>query len=1015
MTAKNLIGLLWSNPLERVKREPFDTFNHPSFPGFEPGKYSKYWNSIQRGHVIFGYEGDDVLAMADGLILRALSGEVYIRHDSGNESVTSIYAYVDPSVEKDQIVKRGDKIGQLVDRGPLSAIYIEMYKNTVTLISTPSEWGHEGARILENDQFLIDPSDVIGVSFSEEIRDLPLVSDLDPDFGPVVGGTLVTIKGKNFKPGVTVKFDGNLGSGTVPVNQGLMTTTTPSASGPGLVDVLIENLDETEFLLIDGFRYEFLPTISTSGVSPSFGPELGGTRVTILGENFRTTSTVFFGGVGATTILVVSGEELVATTPPGSGLVSVDVLNPPTDIGTVPNAFQYIPAPTITSVVPATGFEEGSSALYPQRDRRVTITGTNFGLGTRVILGDRLVTDIVAILSTQIEFRYPAHDPGLVELKVINIDKQTAVLPSGFFYVDQGEWPKLQYYSPSGANDLYSGSIYYPILYGGPQPIETQLRIHPNTYSPSTNAVFSFVGTATLTTVEYFEYSLDGSTFAPVSPLGTDTITLTGLSSGAHTFLVRAVDNFAIPDNSPVGFTWYIDLDLPTVSIAAGPAEGGQSFDAEAAFVFNATDDVQLGNLNWVLTGATNRTGALALFGTSQSPTLEFDTLGNGVHVLAVTVVDRAGNTSTEVTRSWTQLTTPVIAPPLSEVRVYLPLNEIVGASSPNIKDTLPWQYTVQPGGTLTPIQELTEKRYGTAALKFRSPGTTAKGMLKAPFKPYPTEYIPYDLRESFSIELWVKTIGAQIPGVIEALVSQHITSLSGGVQVGWTLDLNRFSVPDNKLSLQFSQGEGPTLKIGKSIVWSPSKYGVYTHIVAAFNAATFNGNPVNTPSAMQIFIDGIVGTTVPVLLGSTFAGSVGSNGRNWVWDANTSQALITSCTRVESLASTAAFILKERIVGPSGQGFLYAKGPTGELYLFNVTGILSAGDTVTGDDSALSVLLSHSIVHLTPPSLGFPYTSLGAKGTVSADEPMQAFVDNVIVWDRALTGPEVLQRASIP
>lgn len=83
--------------------------------------------------------------------------------------------------------------------------------------------------------------------------------------------------------------------------------------------------------------------------------------------------TVKFGSASATNVVVVSATEITCTVPAGSGAVDVEVT---TDGGTdkLSSAFTYEvpppPAPTLTSIDPATGPAAGGTT--------VTLTGTNF-------------------------------------------------------------------------------------------------------------------------------------------------------------------------------------------------------------------------------------------------------------------------------------------------------------------------------------------------------------------------------------------------------------------------------------------------------------------------------------------------------------------------------------------------------------------------------------------------------------------------------------------------------------
>jgi len=91
--------------------------------------------------------------------------------------------------------------------------------------------------------------------------------------------------------------------------------------------------------------YGMLPPAVTS-VSPTTGPTTGGTPVTLAGTNFVAGSRVTFGGVAATAV-VVSATEITADTPPhGAGSVSIVVISPNGERGTLASGFTYVvPAP----------------------------------------------------------------------------------------------------------------------------------------------------------------------------------------------------------------------------------------------------------------------------------------------------------------------------------------------------------------------------------------------------------------------------------------------------------------------------------------------------------------------------------------------------------------------------------------------------------------------------------------------------------------------------------------------
>jgi IPT/TIG domain-containing protein/PASTA domain-containing protein len=89
------------------------------------------------------------------------------------------------------------------------------------------------------------PSEVIGgkeIALSAEVQPAPEVTNVTPSFGPVTGGTLVTITGKNFSQASSVKF-GSLSAASFTVDSDTeITATAPRSLRPGKVDVAVTTL-----------------------------------------------------------------------------------------------------------------------------------------------------------------------------------------------------------------------------------------------------------------------------------------------------------------------------------------------------------------------------------------------------------------------------------------------------------------------------------------------------------------------------------------------------------------------------------------------------------------------------------------------------------------------------------------------------------------------------------------------------------------------------------------------------
>ena len=208
----------------------------------------------------------------------------------------------------------------------------------------------------------------------------PSVESISPSKGPQAGGTPVTIKGQGFQPTSTVTIGGVGASEVHFVSATELTAKTPPGSGAQEVVVTSEGASST-----GGPKYTYVAPPSVESISPSKGPQAGGTPVTIKGQGFQPTSTVTIGGVGASEVHFVSATELTAKTPPGSGAQEVVVTSEGASSTGGPK-YTYIPAPTVASVEPNEG---STSAGTP-----VTINGTNLTGVTKVSFGGSPATGL---------------------------------------------------------------------------------------------------------------------------------------------------------------------------------------------------------------------------------------------------------------------------------------------------------------------------------------------------------------------------------------------------------------------------------------------------------------------------------------------------------------------------------------------------------------------------------------------------------------------------------------------
>jgi len=175
------------------------------------------------------------------------------------------------------------------------------------------------------------------------------------------------------------------------------------------------------------------PTAPTLlGLTPIFGPETGGTEVTLTGTDLTAVDTVTFGGVAATELTVVSPTEITVLTPAGVGLVDV-VVSGPNGTATLQNGFTYVPAGTgdnepgtVVSFTPTSGPEDGGTV--------VTIIGTGFTGADGVNFGDSAGTDFTVVSDNEITVTTPA-GTGVVPVTVIGAPNGDIEAPEAFLYV----------------------------------------------------------------------------------------------------------------------------------------------------------------------------------------------------------------------------------------------------------------------------------------------------------------------------------------------------------------------------------------------------------------------------------------------------------------------------------------------------------------------------------------------------------------------------------------------------
>jgi hypothetical protein len=249
------------------------------------------------------------------------------------------------------------------------------------------------------------------------------VSGITPSSGTTAGGTVVTISGENFQAAATVTIGGV--AATVTAADATTISVTTPAHAAGAVDVTVTNPDGMTATASGAFTY--VAPVQVTGVSPASGTTLGGTAVTITGQNFQTGASVKIGGTAAT-VTAVGATSISAKTPAhAAGAVDVTVTNPDSTTATLSGVYTYVaPVVEVTGVSPSSGTTLGGTAI--------TITGQNFQSRATVTIGGAAAT-VTAVTATSISAKTPAHAAGAVSVVVTNPDGTSATRSSGFTYV----------------------------------------------------------------------------------------------------------------------------------------------------------------------------------------------------------------------------------------------------------------------------------------------------------------------------------------------------------------------------------------------------------------------------------------------------------------------------------------------------------------------------------------------------------------------------------------------------
>ena len=414
----------------------------------------------------------------------------------------------------------------------------------------------------------------------------PTVTSVSPTAGPTAGGTSVVITGTNLSGATAVTFGATAAPGFT-VNSATQITATAPAGSPGTVDVRVTTTGGTSATgAADQFTYVPAPTVTS--ISPTSGPQAGGTTVTLTGTNLGGATAVTFGATAATGFTVNSATQITATAPAGTGTVDVRITTVGgTSATSAADQFTYVPAPTVTSVSPASGSSIGGTT--------VTLTGTNFTGATAVTFGGTAATGFTVNSATQITATAPAGSAGTVDVRVTTTGGTSATGAAGqFTYVAITVTPATLAGTPkvgvsfSETLTASGGATPYTFAMAGGSTLPTGLSLSPAgviSGTPTAAGAFSFTVQATDSSSISGQRTYSGSVAAA-------TVVLTPAAStlpAARLNTAYAGQTFTASGGT-APYTYASSGTLPTgMTLNASTGVLGGTPTAAGSFTFNIT------------------------------------------------------------------------------------------------------------------------------------------------------------------------------------------------------------------------------------------------------------------------------------------------------------------------------------------------------------------------------------------------------------------------------------------
>lgn len=350
---------------------------------------------------------------------------------------------------------------EVVRFGDLSASIEEVsIEDCAILLVTPEGSGLVDVQV-QNSSGVTSAKDAY--TYVPEIR----VDQIHPNQGDRLGGTVVTVEGRGFEPGMSVLLGPLPGVNTEVLDEQHIRFESPPGS-PGVVDVTVVG-PLNRGRLKGGYLYT-VPSPELYAIKPVYGARAGGTFVEVLGSGF-TPGTELFVGPGSCSDTKVRSYSLVEAKTPANPVGTYRVLAS-TNSGpaALENAYTYfdpwsdyggtwgarVDGAVNVSVIDAYTWEgiEGATAILGS-DESTEYQGLTNAMGQVVLSGRGLSGPVDLHVSK------PAHDA----VSIVHFDAENAtvyLIPRNPTPGTGGETPETP--DPGSLTGLVGGSAKYIIV-----------------------------------------------------------------------------------------------------------------------------------------------------------------------------------------------------------------------------------------------------------------------------------------------------------------------------------------------------------------------------------------------------------------------------------------------------------------------------------------------------------------------------------------------------------------------